>query len=331
MGLLRTGMTGPRRPLVAALLLALLGAGPVAAQTPRIPRIGYLRLAEVPRFDDAFRRGLRGLGYVEGQSIRVEYRYAGGSVERVEALAAELVSLKVDVIVAGSTQAIDAVRRATTTIPIVFPVTIDPVAAGYVQSLARPGGNLTGLTPLNAAVTTKRVELVRELVPRLGRLAVLRNPTNSGSALVLQETEAAAKPLGLRLQVLEARTAGEIEAAFRAAVRERAGALMLLPDNLFFAQHRRVVELERAHRLPVMFDTRDFVEAGGLVSYGADLADLFERAAVYVDKILKGARPATLPVEQATKFELFVNRKAARQLGLTVPDTVLARADRIVE
>lgn len=285
----------------------------------------------MPAFDDAFRKGLRARGYVEGQTVRVEYRYAGGSVERLADLAVELVGLKVDVIVAGSTQAIDAARRATTTIPIVFPVTFDPVAAGYVQSLARPGGNLTGLSPLNPAVTAKRVELLREVIPRIARVAVLRNPTNSGSAFVLRETEAAARPLGVRLQLLETRSPWEIEPAFRAAVRERAGALMILSDNLFFAQQQPIVDLASQLRLPVMFDTKGFVEAGGLMSYGADLTDLYERAAAYMDKILKGASPATLPVEQATKFELLVNLKAARHLGLTVPASVLVRADRVIE
>jgi len=316
---------------VVACVLTAIGVPHAAGQPTRLPRVGYLRLLEVPGFDDAFRKGLRELGYVEGQNIRVEYRYAGGSADRLAELAADLVNLRVDVIVAGGTQAVEAARRATTTIPIVFPVTFDPVAAGFVGSLARPGGNLTGLSPLNPTVTAKRVELLREVVPHIARVAVLRNPTNSGSAFVLRETEGAAKRLGIRVQALEARRPDELEGAFRAAVTEQAGALMLISDNLFFTQQRRIIDLASRHRLPVMFDTRDFVEAGGLMSYGTDLTELFRRSATYVDKILKGARPAELPVEQAMKFELLINLKMARLIGLTIPPSVLLRADRVVE
>jgi putative tryptophan/tyrosine transport system substrate-binding protein len=322
-----------RRLVTVVIVCALGGAGVLSAgaQSAKLPRVGYVSLSGPSAFRDAFATGLRELGYVDGQNIRVDYRFADGSTERLTVLAAELVRSGVDVIVAQSTQAVDAARRATTTIPIVFPVTFDPVESGFVESLARPGRNLTGLSPLNPVVTAKRVELVREVLPQLARLAVLRNPTNSGSTFALRETERAAERLGLRLQVLEVSTVDQMETVFRTATRERAGALMVLSDSLFFHEHRRIVEPANRHRLPQIFDTKDFVEAGGLMSYGADLDDLYRRAASYVDKILKGASPATLPVEQATKFELLVNLKSARQLGLTIPQSVLVRTDRIVQ
>ena len=316
--------------LVACVLLGA-GAPLSGAQSAKIPRVGYLSLGGASRFRDAFATGLRELGYIEGQTIRVDYRYAEGSTTRLAAHASELVQTRVDVIVAQSTQAVDVARRATSTIPIVFTVTFDPVESGFVDSLARPGRNLTGLSPLNPVVTAKRVELAREMLPQLARLAVLRNPTNSGSTFALRETERAADLLGLRLHVLDVSATDQMETAFRTATREHAGALMVLSDSLFFREHRRIVELANRYRLPQIFDTKDFVEAGGLMSYGADLEDLYRRAATYVDKILKGASPATLPVEQATKFELLVNLKTARQLGLTIPQSVIVRADRIVQ
>jgi putative ABC transport system substrate-binding protein len=316
---------------VCLLLAVLLPAVLTGAQQPaKIPRVGYLRFIEVPVYDSAFRQGLRELGYVEGQNIHVEYRFAGGSIERVAEFAAELVRLKVDVIVAGSTQSIDAARQATQTIPIVFPVTFDPVGSGFVASLARPGGNLTGLSTVNPDAAAKRVELMKEIMPRISRLAVLRNPTNSGSQFPLKETEAGAKRLSVRLQVVEARSGNDLEAAFRAAGTGRSEALIVLADALFFAQRIRVAELGITHRLPSMFDDAQSVRAGGVVSYGANLGDLFRRSALYVDKILKGAKPADLPVEQPTKFELVINLTTAKQIGLTIPPNVLARADRVI-
>jgi putative tryptophan/tyrosine transport system substrate-binding protein len=321
-----------RRAVLRVLGLSLLaGAAPAQAQRTRTRTIGYVSFGGPSSFQEAFRSGLRELGYVEGQNILVEYRYAHGSQERLDAAAAELIALRVDLIVAQSTQAIDATRRATKTIPIVFPVTFDPVASGFVESLARPGGNLTGLTPLNPELTAKRVQLIHEVIPQLARLAVLRNPTNAGSALVLHETERAAQRVGVQLHPLEVRGPNDLEGAFRAATGEHAGAVMVLTDNLFFRERRRIVELANRHRLPQIFDTKDFVQGGGLVSYGADLDDLYRRAATYVDKILKGSRPATLPVEQATKFELVVNLKTARLLSVTVPPSVLVRADQLIE
>jgi len=317
--------------LTATVLLFALTIPAQAQQAKKVPRIGYLRFIEFPLYDAAFRQGLSELGYTEQKNIQVEYRFAGGSLARVAEFAAELVSLKVDVIVAGSTQSIDAAKRVTKTIPIVFPVTFDPVESGFVASLARPGGNLTGLSTVNPDTAAKRVELLREVIPGISRLAVLRNPTNSGSRFPLKETEAGAKQLGLRLQTLEARSAEELEGVFRLAKSERAGALIVIVDALFNAQQQRISDLAIKHRLPAMFDNAQYVEAGGLISYGANLSDLFRRAAIYVDKILKGAKPGDLPVEQPSKFDLVINLKTAKQIGLIIPPHVLARADRVIK
>ena len=261
--------------LAVTVLLFALTIPAHAQQAKKVPRIGYLRFIEFPAYDAAFRQGLSDLGYIERENIQVEYRFAGGSLARLAEFAAELVSLKVDVIVAGSTQSIDAAKRATKTIPIVFPVTFDPVESGFVASLARPGGNLTGLSTVNPDAAAKRVELLKEVIPNLSRLAVLRNPTNSGSGFPLRETEAGAKQLGLRLQVVEARSAEELEGAFRLATNEQAGALIVIVDALFNSQQKQIVELGIKHRLPEMFDSAQYVEAGGLISYSANLSDLF--------------------------------------------------------
>jgi putative ABC transport system substrate-binding protein len=302
-----------------------------AQQTKKVPRIGYLRFIEVPALDEAFRNGLKDLGYIEGQNIHVEYRYAGGSIDRVAEFAAELVHLKVDVIVAGSTQSIDAARKATKTIPIVFPVTFDPVGSGFVATLARPGGNLTGLSTVNPDAAAKRVELLKEVMPKLSRLAVLRNPTNTGSQFALKETQEGAKQLGIRLQVLEAQRPDDLEGVFRTAVREQAEALIVIVDAMFFSQRKQIADLGIKYRLPTMLDSRQYVDSGGLMAYGVNLSDLFRRAAVFVDKILKGAKPGELPVEQPTKFEFVINLKTAKQIGLTIPPNVLARADRVIK
>ena len=301
-----------------------------AQQAKKIPRIGYLRFIEVPIYDAAFRQGLKELGYVEGQNIHVEYRFAGGSLERLGEFAAELVRMKLDVIVAGSTQSIDAAKQATQTIPIVFPVTFDPVGSGFVASLARPGGNLTGLSTVNPDAAAKRVELIKEIMPSISRLAVLRNPTNSGSQFPLKETEAEAKRQSIRLQLLEVRSENDFAAAFRVASSGQAQALIAFADALFVAHRRQLGELGIKHRLASMFDDSQYVDAGGMGSYGANLADLFRRSAVYVHKILRGAKPGDLPVEQPTKFDLVVNLKTAKQIGLTIPPHVLARADRVI-
>ena len=318
---------------ITSIVLALALWAPAAhgQQLKKVPRIGYLRFTEFPLLDEAFRQGLNQLGYIEGQNIRIEYRFARGNHERLAEFAAELVRLNVDIIVAGSTQAIDAARGATKTIPIVFPVTFDPVESGFVTSLAHPGGNLTGLSTVNPDAAGKRVELLKELIPSLSRLAVLRNPSNSGSGFPLRETEAAAKRLSLRLQVLEARSPEELEGAFRLATKGQAGALIVIVDALFNAQQKQIGEFGIKHHLPEMFDTRQYVEAGGLISYGANLSDLFRRSATYVARILKGAKPANLPVEQPTKFELVINLTTANQIGLTIPPNVLARADKVIK
>jgi putative tryptophan/tyrosine transport system substrate-binding protein len=322
---------------VTLWLVAIFLVGAVAiaeAQQPKkIPRLGYLTLGSSSppsALQEAFRDGLRQLGYIEGQNIHIEYRYAAGKVERLDELAADLVGLKVDVIVASNTQSIDATRRATKTIPIVFPVTFDPVASGFVASLARPGGNITGLTTLNQEVAGKRVELLKETMPKISRVAVFRDSTNSGSLFALKETEAAANHLGIRTQVLEVRSADQLEGAIKTAIRERAGALILIPDNLFIRQQAQIIDLVMKSRLPTMFGERESVEMGGLMYYGPNLSDLFRRAAMYVDKILKGAKPAELPVEQPTKFEFVINLKTAKQIGLTIPPNVLARADKVI-
>jgi len=319
--------------LLATVLLATVSIAQ-AQQPKKIPRIGYLTLgSSSPRSanEEAFRDGLHQLGYIEGQNVHVEYRYAAGEVGRLPELAAELVSLNLNVIVAANTQSIDATRRATKTIPIVFPLTFDPVASGFVASLARPGGNLTGLTTLNQEVAGKRVELLKEVMPRISRVAVLRDPTNSGSLFALKETEAAANHLGIRLHILEVRSADELEGAIQAATRERAGSLIVIPDNLFVRRKGQIVDHVMKSRLPTMFGESESVEAGGLMYYGANLPDLFRRAATYVDKILKGAKPADLPVEQPTKFEFVINLKTAKQIGLTIPQSVLYQADKVIK
>jgi putative ABC transport system substrate-binding protein len=324
-----------RRTFIARVAGGLLAARLVtaaqrtSAQPNPIPVIGYLTYSGISPLDEAFRQGLRELGYVEGQNIRVEYRQADGNVERLRGLADELVSLKVSVIVAASTQAVIAAKRATSTIPIVFPVTFDPVESAFVASLARPGGNLTGLSPINPTITAKRVELLRELLPHISRVAVLRDPTNPGSLFVARETEASAKLLGILAQVFEVRTLDEMEPAFRAA--KGADAMMVISDRFFSIQQNQVIDLGRKYRLPQMFDTEAYVKNGGLMSYGADLTDLYQRAATYVDKILKGASPANLSVEQAQNFELFVNRKTANALGIVIPPSLLLRADEVIQ
>jgi len=330
-----------RRAFIGTVAGGLLAA-PLAAeaqQAAKIARIGYLspNLATSPHLREAFRQGLRDLGYVEGRNLVIEDRDAEGKVERLPALAAELVALKVDVIVteAGSTVVPVAAKQATRTIPIVFASAADPVGRGLVTSLARPGGNVTGLASLNAELVGKRVELLTQAVPGVGQVAVLWLP---GGALgertekqMLTGAEVAARGLGVRLQFVEARDPADFDRAFSDMTRARAGALTLLPSNMFRREHRRLVDLAARHRLPTVHFAREFVDAGGLMSYAASLTDLCRRAATYVDKILKGAKPGDLPVEQATKFELVINLKTARTLGLTIPPSVLSRADQIIE
>ncbi|MFO1302475.1 MAG: ABC transporter substrate-binding protein [Burkholderiales bacterium] len=320
--------------LAAGALLAT----PLAAraqQAPRIARIGYLtpNLAAGPHLRDAFRQGLRDLGYVERRNVVIELRDAEGKLDWLPALADELVALKVDVILAeGGTLGPRVAMRATTTIPIVF-VAGDPVGSGLVASLARPGGNVTGLSNLSAEVVGKRLELLKQAVPRIDRVAVLRQSGALGERTaneMLKAADLAARVQGMQPHLIEARGPDEFEKAFAEMTSAHASALTLLPANMFLREHRRLVELAASNRLPAVYTSREFVDAGGLMSYGASQSDLFRRAATYVDKILKGAKPGDLPVEQPTKFELVINLKTAKDLGLTIPASVLTRADDLV-
>ncbi|MGH7322270.1 MAG: ABC transporter substrate-binding protein, partial [Candidatus Rokuibacteriota bacterium] len=304
-----------RRGFIVALAIGVLVAPFTAhAQASKIPRIGLLRTASRDAPDPAaegLRQGLRELGHVEGQSISIEYRWAEGRPERIPALAAELVRLNVDVIVTGGENAILAAKQATSTIPIVMGASNDPVSAGLVASLARPGGNVTGMTVLSPELSRKRLQLLKEALPRASRVAILSNPAYLGTLLDLSETRSAAQELGLTLQNVEVRSPADLEAAL-AAARERSDVLIPLGDPFFTAHRARIVSLATKHLFPGMYYWKEFVEAGGLMSYGPSLRDLYRRAATHVDKILKGARPADLPVEQPTKFELVINLKTAK-------------------
>jgi putative ABC transport system substrate-binding protein len=272
---------------------------------------------------------LRDVGYVEGKNIFIEYRGPEEKRDRLTALAAELVRLKVNVIVSGGPAATRAAKEATNTIPIVFAFDSDPVGNGFVASLARPGGNITGLSTLSSQLSGKRLELLNEIVPKLSRVAVFGNSTTPGNAQALREVELAAGAFGVKLQYLDLLSARDIETAFRAASKGRADAVLVLPNRVQFSQRTQIAEFAVKSRLPVIYGRPEYVEAGGLMNYGVSFTDLDRRAATYVDKILKGSKPADLPVEQPTKFELVINLKAAKQIGLTIPPNVLARADRV--
>jgi len=328
-----------RREFIGTLAGGIVAA-PLAAeaqQAAKVARIGYLTfsLGVSPHLPEAFRQGLRDLGYVEGRTVVIEYRDAEGKADRLPALAAELVALKVDVIVAAQgTRVALAAKQATRNLPIVIIGAGDPVTNGLVTSLARPGGNITGLSNLNAELVGKRLELLTQAVPGVSRVAVLRLPGALGERTdkdMLKEAEAAARALGVRLQFVEARGPADIDRAFSDMTRARAGALTVLPSNMFLREHRRLVDLAAMNRLPAVYTLREFVDAGGLMSYGPNTADLYRRAATYVDKILKGAKPADLPIEQPTKFELVINAKTAKALGLTIPQSVLGRADEVIQ
>ena len=314
---------------LGAMLFALID--PATAQQPKkVPRIGVLSPVAPPHPNiEAFRQGLRELGYIEGQNIIVEYRYAEGKPERLAPLAAELVRLKLDVIVTNTTPAVRAVKGVTTTIPIVIAAVGNAVEAGLVKSLAKPGGNVTGLSFLDEEIATKRLGLLKEVFPKLSRVAVLRHLTSAKEAL--DKSKLAAPSLNLQLQVFELERPDEFDKAFEAMKKRRAEALSVLSSAFFSFHGKQLVELATKNKLPAIYEHRGFVERGGLMSYGPHLADLFRRASIYVDKILKGTKPADLPVEQPTKFELFIDLKAAKQIGLTIPPNVLVRADRVIK
>jgi len=326
-----------RQWLIAAGALLATPLGADAQQAAKVARIGYLspNRAATPHVRDAFLQGLRDVGYVEGRNVAIEYRDAEGKVERLPTLAAELVALKVDVIVTeNSTLAARVAKQATTTIPIVFTSVGDAVESGLVISLARPGGNVTGLSNLGPELVGKRLELLKQAVPGLDRVAVLWLPGALGERTdkdMLAGADVAARALGVQLQFVEARSADEFARAFSDMSSARAGALTVLPSNRFLREHRRLVELAAEKRLPAVYTSREFVDTGGLMSYGANSADLHRRAATYVDKILKGAKPGDLPVEQPTKFELVINLKTAKDLGLILPPSLLARADELIQ
>ena len=325
-----------RRTFICACAGGLVIAWSAAEAQPatKVARIGFLgtNRAVALRHVDAFLQGLRDLGYVEGRNLVIEYRDAEGKLERLPALAAELVALKVDVIVAATTPGALAAKQATKTVPIVFAVAADPVTDGLVASLARPGGNITGLSGLSAELVGKRLELLTQAVPGVSRVTVLRSPVALGERTekdILKGVEVAARALGLQLQFVEARGPDDFDRAFSDMTRGRAGALMVLGGNMFFSERRRLVDLAAKNRLPGVYGLREYVDAGGLMSYGASQVDLFRSAATYVDKILKGAKPGDLPVEQPSVFELVINLKTTKDLGLTIPPSVLQRAEVI--
>lgn len=326
---------------IVMVVLTMLAALPLVADAQpagKAPKVAFLSSASAPSAPsatnaslEAFRQGLRELGYVEGRNVLIEYRWANGQLERLPALAAELIGLRVNVIVAANTPAALAAKKATSTIPIILVTSGDPVGSGLVASLARPGGNVTGLslTP-TLAISGKQLELLTEAFPKITHVAVLANPANPPTAGLLEETERAARSLGLRLRIIQVRDSKEFGDAFATIKNERVPALLVIADPLVADNRDRIVAFAATNRLPAAYPYRSFVDAGGLMSYGADVSDLHRRAATYVDRILQGAKPAELPLEQPTKFELVVNLKAAKALGLTIPRSLLLRADHVI-
>ena len=318
---------------VLSAMLFAVGGSAEAQQPVGIPRIGILAPLSVSSFSgrlEGLRKRLRELGYVEGENIVIEYRYAEGKPERLPELATELVQLKVDVIVTAANAGIIAAKKSSATIPIVFGAATDPVGSGLVSSLARPGGNITGLSNMAPNLDGKRLELLKEAFPKVARVAFLWQSTGSRGNLALTEMEAPAKVLGVKLQSLEVRMPEDFDAAFTRAKRDGAQALITTQNPLISTQQRQVLEFAAKNRLPAIYPTSEFVEAGGLMSYAPNYTDLFRRAADFVDKILKGAKPADIPVEQPKKFEFMVNLKTAKQIGVTIPANVLVRADRVI-
>jgi putative ABC transport system substrate-binding protein len=314
--------------------LTVCGVRVEAQQPKKVPRIGYLAaisLSALAARTEAFRQGLRELGYIEGKNIVIEWRSAEGKLDRLPALAAELVRLKVDVIVTAASPLTRAAKEATATIPIVMAQDSDPVGSGFVASLARPGGNITGLATLAPELSGKQLELLKETVPRLSRVAVFGTSTYPGNAQSLKEVELAAAAFKVQLQYLDILGPKDIETAFRAASKERADAVLVLASPVFANNRTEIAELAIKSRIPAIYYRSEFVEDGGLMSYGASFTDMDRRAASFVDKILKGAKPADLPVEQPTKFELVINLKTARQIGVTIPQSMLYRADKVIK
>jgi putative ABC transport system substrate-binding protein len=327
-----------RRKLVFSLGASVLTAPFVsfAQQQGKVWRVGVLSLRRRPDSLDsytyrAFTDGMRELGYVVGKNLVIEWRFADDNYERLPDLAAELVRLKVDVIVTAGPAATGVAQKTTTTTPIVFGGTNDPVGSGFVKSLARPGGNITGLSNVSVEMSPKLLEMLLSMVPKLSRVAVLTNPSNSGHATMLKNVQAAAQKANVKVLPVEARNPQEIETAFSVMTKENAGAIIVARDALLNQQARQIVQLATKHRLPLVTSIREYVDAGGLMSYGPSITDSYRRAATYVDKIFKGANPGDLPVEQPTKFELFINRKTAKALGLTIPQSLLISADKVIE
>src|SRR5215813_4301968 len=327
-----------RRAFITVVGASIL-AGPLAAETQqagKVPRMGFLSLtspSDRPPLLDAFRQRLRELGWVEDQNIVIDYRYAQDRVDRLPDLAAELVRLKVDLIVASAgTQAATAAKNATGTIPIVMIYVRDPVGTGLIASLARPGGNVTGVSgSAGLEMFAKQLELLKETVPKLRRVAILSNPDNAYHQLAIREVNIAARSLGVQLQLLEARGPNEFDGAFAAMAKERVGALLVVSDTIFNSHRTRLADLAARSRLPAAYGVRESVEAGGLMSYGPTLLDSYRRAATYVDQILRGTKPAELPVEQPTTYELVINMKTGKALGLTIPPSLLQRADEVIQ
>jgi putative ABC transport system substrate-binding protein len=328
----------PRRKLLIALGAGAL-ATPLASfaqQKARLWRIGYLamRSRSTPSnpevYYDAFTQGMRELGYVEGKNLVIEWRFADGKAERLPRLAAELVEMKVDVIVTHATPATEALRRATSTIPIVMHG-IDPVRSGFAASLARPGGNITGQSYIPIAVSAKQIELLKLMLPGLSRVAILANPSNPTHPAILKDAQTAAQQTGTKSLPVDARTAEDVERGFAMITRDHAEAVLVVADSFFIGQRRQIADLAMKHRIPSMFSYREGVEAGGLMSYGQDLVRFYRHAATYVDKIIRGAKPSELPIEQPMIFHLAINRKTAKVLGLTIPNELLLRADEVIE
>ncbi len=324
-----------RRTFIASMVGSVLPVPPAAQaqQAGKVYRVGFLwdSPAVFPDAIEAFRRGLRDLGWVEGQNIAIEYRWTEGKPERMRELAEELVRLKVDVIVAPSSIYTAAAKRATSAIPIIFMVHADPIGTGHVASLARPGGNITGLSIMMTETNVKGLELLKDAIAGLSRVAVVWDPATPSHGPGLKAVEVAGPALGLRIQPVAVRSATEFDSAFSAISRERADAVLVLSTPIFVAGAKRLAELAMTHKLPSMFGPRVHAEAGGLLSFGPDRADQFRRGAIYVDKILKGAKPADLPVQQPTKFELVINMKTAKVLGIKFPNSIMLRADKVIE